>query len=396
VTCEPPRGPRVDRSPPRAEPLAALWTPRGRGAIATIHVCAASDHWLPQTPIPFRAANGLPVLQQAIGRIVFGRWGDDAPEEIVVCRIDADTLEIHCHGGEAAACRILADLERAGCRIVPWTELIGRIDGQLEAELAAALSKATTMRTAAILLAQSQGLLRAGCESLLRNEPDSASLSEKLAALLRWADFGLHLTRPWKVVLAGRPNVGKSSLMNALLGYTRSIVFDQPGTTRDVVTAVTVLDGWPIEISDTAGIRESSDELESAGVRRAQRNLGEADLPILLIDFSAAPHEADHALLAAYPRAIVVAHKCDLPQYEGDGGWEPRLSQNWIPISSKTGEGIGRLAEAIVRRLVPDLPSATTPIPITSRQIALLRHAADAARTGDLETSRQAIREILS
>ena len=70
-------------------------------------------------------------------------------------------------------------------------------------------------------------------------------------------------------MLAGRPNVGKSSLTNALLGYTRSIVFDQPGTTRDVVTATTAIDGWPIEFSDTAGLREGSEPLEAAGIERA-------------------------------------------------------------------------------------------------------------------------------
>src|SRR5690606_16577637 len=88
----------------------------------------------------------------------------------------------------------------------------------------------------------------------------------RLAALVDRAPLGLHLTRPWHVALAGAPNVGKSSLLNAVLGYGRAIVFDQPGTTRDVLDAVTAIDGWPVRLTDGAGLRESVDALEAAGV----------------------------------------------------------------------------------------------------------------------------------
>ncbi len=87
-----------------------------------------------------------------------------------------------------------------------------------------------------------------------------------LDAVLRWTDLGTHLATPWRVVLAGAPNVGKSSLINALLGYGRAIVFDQPGTTRDVVTADAAIEGWPITLADTAGLHDASDATESAGI----------------------------------------------------------------------------------------------------------------------------------
>src|SRR6185503_7750192 len=107
--------------------------------------------------------------------------------------------------------------------------------------------------------------------------------------LLALAEVGLHLTTPWRVVFAGPPNVGKSSLVNALLGYPRAIVYDQPGTTRDVLTASTAFDGWPFELRDTAGLRDgiSLDSVEVEGVARARAQIATADLVVFVHDRSA-------------------------------------------------------------------------------------------------------------
>jgi tRNA modification GTPase len=278
--------------------------------------------------------------------------------------------------------------------VVAWQEMVAIAEGLVEAELFEALSRTTTLRTAAILLEQSNGLLRSALESL-ESEADLKSLDRQINALLRWAEFGVHLTRPWKVVLAGRPNVGKSSLINALLGYTRSIVFDQPGTTRDVVTGTTAVDGWPIELSDTAGLRENSEPLEAAGIERARGALADADLSIVLIDVSTPAADDDRKLLAAFPAAIVVAHKCDLPPWDGPDAWEIRDARGWPRVSSKTGEGVDALIRAISARLVPEVPPAATAVPVTARQVSVLIRASEAEERGDLATCRQALGEIL-
>jgi tRNA modification GTPase len=187
-------------------------------------------------------------------------------------------------------------------------------------------------------------------------------------AMLAWGNFGLHLTRPWEVVLAGRPNVGKSSLINALVGFERSIVFDEPGTTRDVVTADTVLDGWAIRLSDTAGQRGSASDLEAAGIARAREAFAKADARLLLIDVSQPPHDDDRRLLAEWPDAIVVAHKDDLPDV-----WRESLPTNALRVSSLQRAGLKELSSAIVTQLIPATPQAQTAIPLTERQVRLLK-----------------------
>ncbi len=113
--------------------------------------------------------------------------------------------------------------------------------------------------------------------------------------LARWP-IGSHLVEPWRVVLAGPPNVGKSSLVNALVGYQRAIVYDAPGTTRDMVTAITALEGWPVELCDTAGLRSSREAIEAEGVRLARQAAAAADALVLV--FSAQePWQADRQQL---------------------------------------------------------------------------------------------------
>jgi tRNA modification GTPase len=378
-------------------PLAALLTASGRGAIATIRVSLAgasrpvADVW------PFRAANGRPLSSQSVGRIVFGDWGSEPSEEIVLCALDDATLEIHCHGGEAASRRILRDLAAAGCRVVAWPEFLQQTESPLRAEIMAVLCRATTLPTAAILWEQANGLFELTVGALVAEAPGNLpAAAARIREWLAWADFGLHLTRPWRVVLAGRPNVGKSSLINAILGYTRCVVFDQPGTTRDVVSAQTAIDGWPIEVSDTAGLRASADPLESAGIERARQTLETADLAVVLIDVSQPASAADRAILAEHRPAIVVAHKCDLVAYEGNDRWQTDETDQWLRVSAKTGVGVEALVAAISLQLVPRVPPPDSLIPLTERHVALLNTALAAAERADTAGLAQSLAALLT
>jgi tRNA modification GTPase len=368
--------------------LAAHLTPAGRGAVATVRLRGALDSLDSQPPL-FRAANKLPVCGQQVGRVIFGKWGTTETEEIVVCRIDDVTLDIHCHGGDAAVGRILADLAARDWQNVDWSKFIEITDGILARELLQTLSRSSTLRTADILLEQQQGALESAVKSLL--EPDVKQRRDAIRNMLRWASFGLHLSTPWNVVLFGRPNVGKSSLINALVGYSRSIVYHEPGTTRDVVTAETALEGWPIRLADTAGIREQADALESSGIERARQHLEAADCRVLLLDTSEPPRSDDRRLLEGAPDAIVVAHKSDLPNV-----WGTDLPAGATAVSSLTGAGVDELARRIVSTLVPELPPASCGIPVTERQVSLLQSALAALEAGDEIGFRASLMRLLA
>ncbi len=366
-------------------------TPQGRGGVATI--CFHGDLSLlddvTNHPPAFRSARGGRCADLPLQDVVFGRWGEEHQEEVVVCRVAEAVTEIHCHGGRVAVERILGDLRSRGCEITTWVEHIEQNKTTLEAECFQALTQATTLRTATHLLAQQQGALANRLLELFALEGDA--LRNALNDLLRWSEFGLHLTTPWSVVLCGRPNVGKSSLINALVGYRRAIVYDQPGTTRDVVQAETALDGWPIQFSDTAGLREGAEELEQLGIAKAREQIKSADLLIIVIDGTQPITDDDRNLLAEHPDALVLMSKADLPPHDGTSEFvmsHPEV----LRVSAMEKTGMDELQQAIVHRLVPRPPDVSTPLPFTSRQVECLRTAAG---SDSVEDVRRLLRQFL-
>ncbi len=164
-------------------------------------------------------------------------------------------------------------------------------------------------------------------------------LRQQLRQLLREAQAGVRLTDGLRVAIIGRPNAGKSSLLNALAGSDRAIVTPIPGTTRDVLREQLDLDGVVLELADTAGIRDSEDAIEREGVRRAQRELQRADVALLVSD--AAHADADLALFAGLPSTatrLLLINKIDLDH--SPARTESRDGVTWLWASARTGEGL--------------------------------------------------------
>jgi tRNA modification GTPase len=185
--------------------------------------------------------------------------------------------------------------------------------------------------------------------------------------------LGRHLVRPFRVVLAGRPNVGKSSLVNRLLGYGRSITSPMPGTTRDVVTATTALDGWPVELADTAGLHAAGSELESQGIQLAMAQIRGADLVVFVHDASASVDiDCQPAALpgdCTASDAISVLNKADLVPL---GERKEPLERY---VSAVTGEGLDRLAGELGRRLTGDVPPQESGVPFLERHVRAIQQA---------------------
>ena len=341
----------------------ALLTPQGRGALAVVGVAGAGA--IETLSRLFHPGGGVPLASRPDGAIAFGRWADpERGEELVVVRRTPESLEVHCHGGLAASEAVIGSLEAAGAVRQPWPEwLAAGGASEIEVEVREALAQASGPKAARILARQLAGALDREIDRIaaLRAAGRHAEAEEAVARLVRASRVGLRLTRPWRVVVAGPVNAGKSSLVNALAGHARSIVSAEPGTTRDVLETRIVLDGWEIDLIDTAGLRGAdladATPIERAGIERALAATTDADLTLRLsrVGFSL-PH----------PREINVLSQCDLllpdaPPPPGD-----------IRTSTVTGEGIAELAAAIVRRLVPEEhedPSLLTgPVPFTVGQ----------------------------
>jgi tRNA modification GTPase len=241
------------------------------------------------------------------------------------------------------------------------------------------------------LLEQAQGALDEEIQAIVdRSTHDPAGTCERLDELLERADVGLRLLTGWQIVLFGRPNVGKSRLLNALAGYERAIVDATPGTTRDVVSVGTALDGWPVQIDDTAGLRATDDPIESQGVALAQARREKSDLGILVLDRSEPLREEDVVLLGASSHALRVANKADLPP-----AWDASTVAA-LPVSSERGDGLDALIAAIVERLVPRPPAPRVGVPFRARQVRLLRAAREAIQAGRSERFGRAMTRLVS
>ncbi|MFM8378619.1 MAG: GTPase [Planctomycetia bacterium] len=342
----------------------------GRGALA-----AVARLFVPRGATPL---DGRPD-----GAIVLGRWGDaERGEELVVVRRSAERLEVHCHGGLAASEAVLASLEEAGAVRQAWPDWFAATGASvIEEEAREALARAGGPKAAQILCRQLAGALAAELARVAGLEAggDVAGAAAARERLRQAARVGLRLTRPWRVVVAGEVNAGKSSLVNALAGHARSIVSAEPGTTRDVLETRIVLDGWEIDLIDTAGLRdEPAGPTEAAGIERAHAAAAGADLVLhCRTGFSLSPESRtgfslsgkSDRLKPVLRDTILVVTKCDLAPSESG-------PPDAIRTSAIMGLGIDVLAAEIVRRLIPEERDDPTllagPVPFTARQVESL------------------------
>lgn len=329
------------------ETILACLTPPGKAAIAVIGVRGPLA-WSISRQLFAPRTGSLPE-QPAPGRFWLGKiglvHGDDA-----ILAVKEDGIELHCHGGVEVV-RMIEQLYRErGAKPVCWNEFAG-------SEILDLLAHAPTARTAAVLLDQADGAWERWWAEMDVAEP--ARRMEMLHRLDALTSLGRHLVEPWRIAIAGAPNVGKSSLVNALAGYARSVISPVPGTTRDVVTVRLAIDGWPVELIDTAGIRAAPGELERVGIERALIAILDADLRFWVLDGSATP---------VYPENRAGWHflinKIDLP---AAWDWDEEASAG--RTSARTRAGLTEWCAAISRQLVPKPPVAGEAVPGTKWQI---------------------------
>lgn len=333
-------------------------TPAGASAIAVIGLRGPTV-WQKLTPY-FRAAKQQPVLSpqpvMSYGTLAEGDMGD---EIVLVLQGDAhhQELELQLHGGPGVVAWCLQLAVKLGCVQIDWPEWH-------EDDLWKLLPQATTKKTASILLDQCQGAFQRcidGLQQRLKQGRDATHLLAEVDQLVAWHSLGAHLVAPWKILLMGAPNAGKSSLLNAIVGFERAIISATPGTTRDLVAATIAWEGYPLEFIDSAGLRESSDPLEAAGMAQTRLSGERADLVLWLIDLSQPASSIPEDIHPDW----IVGTKADLPGLEGH-----RTDHR---LSAQTGEGVKQLLTAILTSFLPHEPEPGQGLPVTLTQMEELR-----------------------
>lgn len=362
---------------PARDTIAAIATPPGTGGVSIIRISGGEA-----LAIAARVSGITPAPRRATLAHICDARGDTLDQALLLyypaphSYTGEDTLEIQGHGGIAVTQAVLAAVLDAGARLAEPGEYTRRayLNNKIDLAQAEAIADLINARSQAAVKAANRSLqgdfsrqietlaadllaLRIYIEAaldfpeeeidFLREGDIAARLQgwgERLRTLLAQSTQGRLMNDGINLVIAGKPNAGKSSLLNALVGEERAIVTAQAGTTRDIVRETILIHGMPVNILDTAGLREASDLVEQEGIRRTRQALNQADLILLLRDGSALddrgdetlpPESADTPLLLAYnkadqtPPAVQAQH--------ADGLW----------LSAKTGAGIDALRDAI-------------------------------------------------
>lgn len=399
--------------------IVAIATPAGEGGLGVVRLSGPQAIMiLKQLVRPFRRGRWQP-FRMRYGQVLAAD-GSPIDEVLAVCMraphsfTAEDAAEISCHGGPLVLARVLERALACGARLAEPGEfslrafLNGRID-LAQAEATLAVITARTNASLSLAQAQLSGQLSrelasaranilaplAYCTALVdfpedevEPQPITAPLQQAqhgLRRLLEGANRGMLLRQGARVALVGRPNAGKSSLLNALLRHERAIVTDIPGTTRDTIEETADLDGVPVVLIDTAGITTTDDLVEQIGVERSRSALAGADLVLLIVDPTAEPHPQDRevAELSQQKATILVINKSDLlvdpaAQWHATQAYWEQLRgvacEQVIGISALAGAGVDALAKLVAQQLGGQL-SANTPLISSARQRDALQRA---------------------
>ncbi len=420
--------------------IAAISTPIGEGGIGIVRL--SGPNAIPIADRVFRSSGGVPLAAQRTHTIHYGHIvaNEAVVDEVLASVLRAprtytreDTVEIGCHGGIAATRAVLDVVLAAGARMAERGEFTERafLNGRISLDQAQAVLDIVRAQTRLGLeaavdrlggrftaeIAALRGDLEAAAADLEVDidfpdldvdveafAPRVRALAARVDGLLRRGEQGRVIREGLTVAILGRPNVGKSTLLNALLADERSIVAPTPGTTRDTVEDVASIGGVPMRLIDTAGLRAPTDVVEAEGVRRAQAAAARADLVLLVVDRSLPLDEEDRLLLErdwAVPR-IVVRNKSDLADRSGV---LPQTPGPVVDISARDRRGLDDLRNLILSLLVAGgIPSRQTVLLLDAWERDLLRRvsealgraraALDAAATPDIvaEELRSALR----
>lgn len=374
----------------------------------------------------FAPANSRPMSAQTPRKLVLGRALDRSggviDEALAVLfpgpnsYTGEDCAEIHCHGSPVVLDEVLAAAFACGARQARGGEftqrafLSGRMD-LIQAESVADLIDAESAGAARNAVGQLQGRMSRSVGGIydalmdvvsrfyaIVDYPDEeieplqqaqieqtlAESAERLDALLATFSRGRLLKSGVPAVILGKPNAGKSSLLNALLGYDRAIVTDIAGTTRDTVEEKVLVGSVLLRLCDTAGIRDAADTVERLGVERAQQAAQRAELALLVLDGSAPLTREDEEAIAAARRArrmLVLVNKADLPQVLDTAALRVRFGEV-IPLSARSGAGVDALCRA-VEELFAGGETPRGELLTNARQAESAQRALDAVRRAE-------------
>ena len=400
--------------------IAAIATPLGESGIGVIRISGSKAYDVGDAI--FKSKSSLPLAQRRDRSIQYGLIVDDdgkAVDEVILLIMKGprsytaeDVLEIQCHGGRQSLSEILGLVLRHGARLANPGEFTqrafvnGRIDlAQAEAVMDVIQAKSAQGLTSAVSqlegrLSRVVGDMRLHLTDFITRlevtvdypeedleeieVPDIAGaireMEQRLDDMLGESKSGRRMWDGVMAAIAGTPNAGKSSLLNRFLETERAIVTDVPGTTRDVIEEWITIQGVPICLVDTAGIRSTDDTVEQIGVRRAKEYMDRADIILVVVDQSRPLQEEDRQILetAKGRQALIVLNKEDLqPAFETE-----ELQSYGLPllsISASTGAGMGELKDAMLSlALQQGLTAAQSALLANTRHIELVRQSREA------------------